>query len=349
MIPHSKPTITQHDIEAVAKVLQSGMIAQGEKVAEFENRLASFIGKKYAIACSSGTSALHLALLSLDIRVNDEVILPSYVCSSPYLACTYVGANSQIADIDPLDFNISSESVKNLKSSRCKAVIVPHLFGTPAELDEFMDEGIPIVEDCAQSIGAIYRGRKVGTFGAFSIFSFYATKMITTGEGGMLLTDDVELYERAQELRDYDQKSLTPVRYNYKMTDFQAALGISQLSQIESFIERRQEIASLYTERLSNSKVKLPRISSHKKSVFYRYVIMIRELEKRRNALLKMGITCERPVFLPLHRSVAGCKCPQSDEVYAHALSIPLYPALSSEEVMYVMDCLCKVLEGTDK
>ena len=344
MIPHSKPTITQDDVEAVTEVLQSGMIAQGEKVAQFEKRFAHFIGKKYAIACSSGTSAIHLALLGLDIGTNDEVILPSYVCSSPYLACVYAGAIPRIADIDLLDFNISAESVEKLKNSSSKAVIVPHMFGTPSEIEEIAEKGIPIVEDCAQSIGAEYRGKRVGGFGDVSVFSFYATKMITTGEGGMLLTDDVDLHERVRELRDYNKKPLTPPKYNYKMTDLQATLGISQLSKLESFIDRRRELAAIYTEELSMCEVELPRISTHKKSVFYRYVIMVSELEKYRDAVMKRGIICEKPVFLPLHRSIPDCQCPQSDEVFTRALSIPIYPSLSTEDAKYVAHSLCEVL-----
>jgi dTDP-4-amino-4,6-dideoxygalactose transaminase len=320
------------------------MIAQGEKVSEFEKRFARFIGKKYAVACSYGTTAIHLALLGLDISIKDEVILPSYVCPSPYLACVHVGATPRIADIDPLDFNMSPESVNEQKTSKSKAIIVPHMFGTPAEIEELSEHGIPIVEDCAQSIGAEYEDKKVGSFGEVSIFSFYATKMITTGEGGMLLTDNFDIYHRAQELRDYDKKPLSPPKYNYKMTDMQAVLGISQLTQLEKFVNQRRELASMYNEGLSMCEIGLPSTFNHKKSVFYRYVIKIAELEKHRVSLMKMGITCERPVFLPLHRSISSYKCPHSDEVYARALSIPLYPSLSKEEVNYVINNLCEVL-----
>lgn len=349
MIPHSKPTILQSDIEAVTKVLQSGMIAQGEKVAEFESRFASFVGKKFAVACSSGTTAIHLALLGLEVSATDEVIMPSYVCSSPYLACAHVGAKPRLADIDPLDFNISTDSVKKLKSSRSKAVIVPHMFGTPAEVDELSEHGIPIVEDCAQAIGAEYRNKRVGSLGDVSVFSFYATKMITTGEGGMLLTDDLDIFDRAQELRDYDKKPLVPSKYNYKMTDIQAALGISQLAHLETFVRQRREIASLYREGLAKCEIELPMSFAHKKSVFYRYVIKVGDLKKHRESLLRKGITCERPVFLPLHRNVSGCECPHTDEAYTHALSIPIYPSLSKEEANYVIDNLCKVWADLNK
>lgn len=347
-IPHSKPTIGRDDIDAVREVLMSGMIAQGEKVKEFEDALARFIGRKHAIACSSGTAALHIALLCLEIGPGDEVILPSYVCSSPYLACVHAGATPRLADIDSIDFNLFAAGLEKVKSPKTKAAIVPHMFGTPAELDEIEEEGIPIIEDCAQSVGAEYRGKRVGGFGKVSIFSFYATKMITTGEGGMLVTNDDELCTKAREFRDYDMKPLSPPKYNYKMTDFQAALGITQLKRLNSFIDRRRELASVYTERLSECNVDLPQSFAHRRSVFYRYVIMVNKLEKLRNLAMKKHIICERPVFLPLHRSLNQCDCPNSDKVYAHALSIPLYPSLSNEMAEYAANVISKALASID-
>jgi perosamine synthetase len=303
-VPHSRPTIGQDDIDAVKEVLTSGMIAQGIKVKEFEEAFARFIGRRHAVACTSGTSALHLALLCLDIATGDEVILPSYVCSSPYIACLHAGAVPRVADIGTAGFNISSENINIQKSDKTKAVIVPHMFGTPAELDEIGAEGISIVEDCAQSVGAEYRGKMVGAYGDVSIFSFYATKMFTTGEGGMLLTDNQEVCEHAKELRAYDMKSLSPPKYNYKMTDIQAAMGISQLRKLEKFIDIRKEQASLYSEALGEFDIGLPGTDSHMNPVHYRYVISIDDPERVRDFAKKEGVTCERPVFQPLHRSL---------------------------------------------
>jgi dTDP-4-amino-4,6-dideoxygalactose transaminase len=225
VIQHSKPSVDHDDIEAVVDVLNSGNIAQGEKVEEFERNVAGFIGIKHGVAVSSGTAALHLSLIGLGVGPGDEVIIPSYICTSPYLATLYVGASPVIVDIDTTDFNISKKMAKKAITPKTKAIIVPHMFGTPAELDELLDTGVPVIEDCAQSLGAIYRGRKVGGFGKLSICSFYATKLITTGEGGMVLTNDDEIYRNISEIRQYDKKSLNTLRYNYKLTDFQAALG----------------------------------------------------------------------------------------------------------------------------
>lgn len=343
IIPHSRPTIGQDDVKAVEKVLFSGMIAQGEKVSEFEKDIAIFVGKKHAVAVSSGTAALHLALRVLTVGSGREVILPSYVCSSPYLAILHAGGVPKVVDIDPPGFNICASAAKSQTTSKTAAIVVPHMFGTPAELDELLRLGVPIVEDCAQSLGAKLNGKIVGSFGDLSVFSFYATKMITTGEGGMVLTDDSELYEQVLDLRDYDKKSLEKVRYNYKMTDFQAALGLSQLARLQGFIERRLRIARVYDEAFADCGVTLPRRSADKLSVYYRYVVLVDRLLQVRKKLRELGVVCERPVFVPLHREVGDCLCRNTDRVFAHAMSIPLYPGLTDEEVRFVTRTVCKV------
>jgi len=343
-VPHSRPTVEQDDVKAVSDVLASGEIAQGEKVCEFEKAVARFVEAKYAIACSSGTSALHLALLSLGVGAGDEVIIPSYVCSAPYFATLHTGAEPRIADISLSDLNLCADTVKRQISSKTKAIVLPHMFGTPAEIDEVLKFDVPVVEDCAQSIGADFQGRQVGGFGDLAIFSFYATKMITTGEGGMALTNSGELYSRLAELREYDEKPLTTLRFNYKMTDFQAALGISQLKKLPDFIQRRRDIASRYSERFSQQSIETPRVFSHKKSVFYRYIIMVDNAEGVQKRVKQKGVMCEKPVPEPLHRGLSIFNCPNSDEAYEHALSVPLYPSLTEPEIAHVLETFDAVL-----
>jgi perosamine synthetase len=341
IIPHSKPMIDKEDTEAVAEVLASGHIAHGEKVREFENAVARLVGTKYGVAVSSGTAALHLALLCLGVRAGDEVILPSYVCTSPYHSILYVGGIPRIVDISSQDLNICSETVKEQLSPHTKSIIVPHMFGCPAELDELLDLDIPIIEDCAQALGAGYKNSQVGSFGEMSIFSFYANKMIATGEGGMILTNNFEYCEKLKDLRNYDNEhartSLTPVRYNYRMTDIQAALGISQLKKLRFFIERRRRIASLYTEKLAECGFRVLDYSSQKNPVFYRYIVMVDDVERIRNAARNMGMMCERPVAVPLHKCFPNLKCPSSDGAYEQALSVPIYPSLTEDELEYIV------------
>lgn len=344
IVSHSRPMIDREDIKSVTDVLASGLIAQGEKVREFETKIAKFVGTKYGIAVSSGTSAIQVALTSLNVVPRDEVIVPSYVCASPYMAILHAGAKPKIVDINPSDFNISAASVKRGTTPKTKAMIVPHMFGTPVELDELLELGIPIIEDCAQSLGAEYKEHKVGSFGRISVCSFYTTKMITTGEGGMVLTDDEEIYNNIIEVREYDRRPLNIVRYNYKMTDIQAALGLNQLKKLPYFIKHRREIASRYNELFSECNVTLPCSYSHRKSIFYRYVIMLERLNQIRKESKKSGIMCEKPVWEPLHKSFPSIKCPNSDYVFDHALSIPLYPSLTEDEIEYVMKTLERIL-----
>lgn len=348
IITHSKPMIDDEDIRAVSEVLASRNIAQGAKVMEFEEAVARFVGVKYGVACSSGTSALHLALLSLDVGPGDEVVMPSYVCSSPYFATLQACALPKIADIDLADFNLNVDSARKQLTVRTKAIIVPHMFGTAAEIDELQELGVPIIEDCAQSLGAEYKGRQVGSYGAVSTFSFYATKMITTGEGGMVLTNNSESWNRLVDLRDYDKKPLFPTKYNYKMTDFQAALGLSQLKKLQYFIERRAEIARIYDKRFSAHNVEVPISSSHKEPVFYRYVVKISDIDRVQNDAKQKGVICERPIFQPLHSALSLNGFPNSDRAKARALSIPLYPSLSENEIEYLTGTLNDILARND-
>jgi perosamine synthetase len=349
VIPHSRPSIGQEDIRAVVDVLSSGMIAQGEKVKEFERAVAQSVGMRYGVAVSSGTAALHLALLGFGVGPRSEVIMPSYVCSSPYFAVLHAGGVPKVVDIDYADMNISATAVRRSIRSRTRAIIVPHMFGNPAELDDLVSLGVPVVEDCAQSLGAEYRKKKVGSVADVSVFSFYATKMITTGEGGMVATRERSLHEKIMSLRDYDKKALVPIKYNYKMTDFQATLGLSQLGRLEEFIETRRRIASFYDEELSSCGVQRPPRCSHKNPVFYRYVLTLDDMMKVQQRMRDSGVFCERPVWRPLHGLLRDTKCPNSDRAYQHALSIPLYPSLTQEEMEYVATRLQDVLKTLGK
>jgi dTDP-4-amino-4,6-dideoxygalactose transaminase len=218
------------------------------------------------------------------------------------------------------------------------------MFGNPAELDPLLELGVPVIEDCAQSLGAEYKSRQVGSLGEISVFSFYATKMITTGEGGMILTDDEQTHSRLIERRDYDRKALSPTRYNYKMTDIQAALGLAQLRKLHTFIEKRRHIASLYNDALSKCDIGLPHETASGCSVFYRYVVMLNGIEQVREKASNAGIACERPVSKPLHRHLQIGECPNSDKAYDCALSIPLYPSLSKEEIDHIVVRLGNIL-----
>ncbi|MFC1548572.1 DegT/DnrJ/EryC1/StrS family aminotransferase [Candidatus Omnitrophota bacterium] len=336
VIPHSRPTLGKEEAQAVEEVVRSGYIAQGDKVKEFEDELARFVGVKGAVVTNSGLSALHLGLVAMGIGPGDEVLLPSFVCSAILNAVYQTGAGPNLCDVELESFNISSESIKDTRTDNARAVIVPHMFGSPADLEKIEGTGIPIIEDCAHSIGAMYGDKRVGSVGRFSILSFYACKMIACGEGGAFLSNDEDLLQIARDRRSYDEKDHYKLRYNYKMTDIQAALGLVQLKKFPEMIKKRKELAARYDEAFKDMDIKLPR--GEFDHVYYRYVI---RTEKDMSGIKEKGVMAGKPVFKPLHRYLelrSGFK--NTDRAYSTSLSIPIYPSLTEEEQGRVIEAV---------
>jgi dTDP-4-amino-4,6-dideoxygalactose transaminase len=339
MIQHSKPTIQPCDFKAIASCLKSGWLAQGRYVQRFEEAIRRYVGTQYAVATNSGTSALHLALLALGITRGDEVIVPGYVCSSVLNAVNYTGATPVIVDIDESDLNISIETTRKRLTKHTKSIIVPHQFGFPAEVKSFIKLGIPVIEDCAQSIGAQYHGKPVGSWGTIAIFSFYATKMLTTGYGGMVTSNSTQLIHRIKDLRDFDERDNYITRYNYQMSDVVASLGLEQLDRLNGFIKRRQRIARIYSEILKDAPCQLPQVQTDTQPVFFRYVIRISgSLEPFIKAMRQKGIEVKRPVYKPIPRYLGLNKrdFPITEKVYSCAISLPIYPNLPDSKAVYV-------------
>jgi len=344
MIPHSKVVLDEADLASVTKVLRSGLLVQGKHVSSLEDNIASFIGVNHAVAVSSGTAALHLSLLSLGIGDGFEVIVPSYVCTALLNAIHYVRATPILADIDPHTYNIDVGSIEKVINDRTRAIIVPHMFGLPSDIDSIVSLGIPVIEDCAHSIGAKCRGRYTGSFGLLSIFSFYATKMLGAGEGGMILSNDRDLIEAMRDLRDYDEKEAYTVRYNYKLTDIQAALCENQLKELPSFIGKRREIARIYNNGLKSVGARVPVVPEGREHIYYRYVVPLENPVAFMEEMRKRGIQCRRPVFKPLHRYLQLSGYPITDDVWEKAVSIPIYPSLTIEEAHHIVDTIKTVL-----
>ncbi len=345
VIPHSRPSLGEAEAQAVADVVHTGLIAQGEKVLEFERALAKMTGQDQGVAASSGTAAVFLALKGLGIGPGDEVIFPSYVCTAPWHAVSQAGATPVLVDIDPETYHPSPGAVTRAITSKTKAVIVPHLFGLPADLSELEKSGIPIIEDCAQTLGASMGGRPVGSVGALTVCSFYATKLITTGEGGMVLGRSGPRMARIRALRQYDEQDALESAFNYKMTDMQAALGLCQLKALPQFITRRQAIAAQYTAVLRGVKAEPPRDRPDGGHVYYRYVIRVAEpVESVLQRFAERGVMCRRPVFRPLHRYLGLTGFPETDRAWEHTLSVPIYPSLTDAEVAQVVGAMRAVL-----
>lgn len=340
MIAHSRPTVDKEEINAVCAVLKGRLISEGSLTKKLEKRFSGYIGRRYTLATNSGTSALHLALLALKVKPKDEIIMPSFVCSAVLNAVKYVGAVPRIADINIEDFNISVRSVKINISRRTKAIIVPHMFGVAADMDALLSLDIPIVEDCALSLGTTYKNKMAGSFGAISVFSFYATKMMTTAEGGMLVTNESSIYSRALDLKDYDNKGDYKVRYNYKLSDFAAAMGLAQLNKLGAFISRRQKIASRYNIGLSDLNIQLPYPVDNKTHIYFRYVFRpARGADGVIHKLKRFGIEAKKPVYKPLHNylGLQDKDFPVTKEVYKTAVSLPIYPALEDRQISFII------------
>jgi perosamine synthetase len=348
VIPHSKPTLGSAEARRVAEVIRSGRLAPGELLRSFEQTFAERVGGRHAAGVGSGTAALHLALLSMGIGTGDEVIIPSYVCTALLNAVYYVAARPVLADIDPDTGNMDPLDAKKRITRRTRAIIVPHMFGLPAVMEKLTRLNVPIIEDCAQAVGGTYAGKPVGTFGQAAVFSFYATKVMTTGEGGMVVSGSKKIIERIRDLRDYDEKRRYRIRYNYKMTDIQAALGSVQLKKLESFICSRRRIARHYDDFLKDLNLKLP--PADPGHIYFRYVI---GLESDSAALIqnlqKRGIMCAKPVYKPLHRYLQQKGFSNTDRVWRNSISLPIYPKLTRSAADRVLSAFEKCFQGVDR
>jgi dTDP-4-amino-4,6-dideoxygalactose transaminase len=342
------PTLGGEEAKGLQEVLASGRITTGEEVERFEQGMASYLGLGGAVATASGTAALHLSLLALGVKEGDEVICPSFTCSALLNAAHHCRATPRIVDINEETTNISLTATRKALTKKTAAIIIPHMFGYPVEaMDDFLALGPPLIEDCAQSLGATSRGKMTGTRGEAAIFSFYATKVITTGQGGMVASRNKGLLKRVRDLRQYDKKEDYKVRYNFCMTDFQARMGRIQLEKLPSFLKAREERAQWYDKHIQGLKeVIVPR----KGGIYYRYIVRIMggKLDRVIGHLHREGIEAQRPVFRPLHRYLNLDGFEATEKVFSEALSLPIYPRLEPEAVSTIALCLTEAMEHSN-
>ncbi len=345
MIPISKTIMGKEELKAVKEVLESGMLAQGDVVKELEDKFAAYIGVEYAIATNSGTAALHTALAAIGIKNGDEVITTSFSFFATASCVLMQNAKPVFVDIDPRTYNINQSEIEDKISERTKAIIPVHLYGQPCKMKEIMDiaeeHNLNVIEDAAQAHGAEYDGKKVGSIGDMGVFSFYATKNIITGEGGVITTNDEKIAERARIIRNHGQMERyihECLGYNYRMTNIAAAIGLAQLKKLDKLNERRISNARYYDKRLNADK---PYVVPGVKHVFHQYTIRAKERDKFSELLEKNGVGygIYYPVPLPSQPLFnSGGFFRVAEVASKEVVSIPVHPSLSKEEVKEVVE-----------
>lgn len=346
LIPHSKPWLTAADTQAVAAVVRSGQLSPSPVIEQFEAAVAETLGVSGAAAVSSGTAALYLALRALGVGSRDEVLLPSYVCSALIHATEATGATARLVEVDPETFNLASGDARRRLRRRTKAVIVPHLFGLPADLEELLALGPAVIEDCAQTLGVAYRGRPVGSFGAAAICSFYATKLVAAGEGGMVASTSSTLLAKIRDSRAYDERRRFAPRFNFKLSGLHAALGLSQLRRLPLMVARRRRIARRYNQALAGIPWQRPVTPADREHAYYRYVVRIPEgVDRAMARLLAAGVTARRPVFHPIHRYLDQIGFSVTDRLWREALSLPIYPGLTERELQRIVAAIIRAAD----
>jgi len=355
MIPINKPTIVRKDLEYVLSCLVTEKLEEGELTQEFEKKIAAKVGTKYSIAVNSFTSGLHLALLGLGIGKDDEIIIPAYADASILNALNYVGAIPVPVDVEMDSYNIDFKQAQKRVSSKTKAIILTHNFGIPADIEQFLTIDVTVIEDCSYAFGAEYHSelkkenKNVGSFGLVSIFSFDTDCIITTGNGGMILSNSRDLMSKIKKLKYNPSRKLQEynISFDYRMADISSALGLSQLKIIDKFIERRRELANFYDNKFMKSKYKIYREITNRKNVYGKYTILVEgNIERIIDYCRRHKIIVKRPIEFPIYRALGKSpeEFPNSEHLYRKLLQIPIYPALKKKEVEIIANTLLKVL-----
>lgn len=371
----SKPLIEEADIISVTEVLKSGWLTQGPKVAKFEHNFAEYLGSKYAVAVNSATSGLHLSLLAVGVGCGDEVIVPAYSWVSTANVVELCGATTVFVDIDLSSFNANINAILEKITSRTKAIIPVHLFGKPFDVRKLQTRlslPIAIIEDAACAAGGKIKGEFCGAIGDIGVFSFHPRKSVTTGEGGMVVTDSRDIYRKLVMLRNHGQNTFEIenhpgfmadcpiVGYNYRMTDIQAALGISQLEKLDRLIHQRNELAAVYHSQLrSLETVSLPSQRNDEACAWQAYVIMITtdmDSPQRDDIMVRLkehGVetrpgTHAIPLlsFYKAKYSIKPNDFPNTVEAFQRSIALPLHNHMIENDCKHVCECLRKTLNA---
>lgn len=367
-IPLARPFFDGEELEEIRKVLDSGWVSQGPKVKEFESNVARHIGSKYVIAVTNCTAALHLANLSIGISQNDEVIVADYTFPATGHSVLYCNAKPVFVDVDPRTYNIDPAKIEEKITEKTKAIIPVHTFGQSAEINDILTiaekYNLFIIEDAACAFGAKYRGDFSGTLGDIGCFSLHARKGITTGEGGIIVTDNEEFAESMRHLSVFGMKTawdrkkadqfLIPefcdIGFNYKMSDITAAVGVAQLKKLNKIIDKKIELAHYWDEKLENiDNIEKPYVSHDCFHIYQSYVALLGKKINRNKIIEKMGqygiqtqIGTYSSHIQPVYQSKD--KCPTSFDIYVRSIALPIYYGLKKEEIDLIADRLGKTI-----
>lgn len=357
MIPHNRPTLSLSDSDVIAKVIASGYIAQGQQVSSFESAMTDYVGLKYGCALSSGTASLYVALKVAGVTKGDKVIIPTYVCSALLNAIFMLGATPVLMDVDRNNYNIVWSEVIETIDERTRAIIVPHIHGVPTYIEKsLLPQSVTLIEDCATAVNSYvsYEGHRkhVGNIGDMAVFSFYATKYFTTGQGGMVCTNNEALYKRLIDYRDFDCCEQYEPRFNFQMTDMQAAMGIAQMEHFADFDKKRKQIASVYKELCACKGWRYQGCEREGKQYMpfannYRFIIELSNKECREllmNQLeingIKTIVPIERYELLHNYLHMEAIQFANAEQIVDVTLSLPIYPALSETELDKILTIL---------
>lgn len=364
-IPYGHQKIDEEDIQAVVNVLRSDYLTTGPAIEVFEKTVAEYVGAKYAVAVSNGTAALHVACLAAGIEEGDEVITTPITFAASANCVLYCGGTLVFADIDPVTYNIDLVDIEKKITPKTKAIIPVHFAGQPCDMDAIqkiaVKHNLIVIEDGAHALGAEYKGKKIGTFSDMTTFSFHPVKPITTGEGGMVVTDNETLYERLKLFRSHgitrNEEMMTQnegdwyyeqldLGFNYRMTDIQAALGSSQMKKLDGFLGKRRELAQRYDEAFQNQTgLVIPHQLEDTLSGWHLYVIQVLERDRKEvfDGLREAGIGVNVhyiPVYHHPYYQKHGYQevcCPNAETLYQRMITLPVHPGMTSEMQEYVI------------
>ena len=366
--PVSSPYISKKDIDNINKALKSGWISSdGPEIKKFEKEFSYFIDKKYSVAVSSGTAALEIAIKALDIKKNDEVLIPNFTIISNALAVIRQQAKPVLIDCNLKDWNIKIEDIEKNISKKTKAIIITHIYSFPNEMQKILKickkYNLLIIEDAAEVLGLKYKNKMCGSFGDISTFSFYANKQVTSGEGGMLSMNNFKIYEKCKSLRNLcfgklNRFNHTDLGWNYRMTNMQAALGLSQLKNIKHMVNKKMQIGSYYYKKLyQNSNIQiLPPSNEFSKNIYWVVGIVIKKnimtASKFSEKIARYGIKT-RPFFWPMHeqhifkkmKMFKNKKFPNSSYLAKYGLYLPSYFKLKKKDINYISSAINKILK----